>query len=385
MEKKKKIIVPVALALLVLVVLASKYLSHNVDTPEQIKVSGTIEVIDTSLSFKVGGRVLQRLVSEGETITRGQSTALLEDSELQHEKELRQAAVEAAKATLAELMSGSRPDEINEAQAVTLRARAVLAELNAGSRPQEIKTAQAQVQQANAVFERWQAEYTRQKQLLEREVIAPREFEQVKSQYLSAMEQQRVADERVQLVSAGPRQEQIDQAKASLAQAEARLALVTKGPRQETIDRAKAQVREAEEALAMATTRLGYATLSAPTAGVVLSDHVEVGEYVSPGSPVVTIAALENVWLRAYIAETDLGRIKIGQQVEVASDTYPDKKYLGTISFISASAEFTPKNVQTERERVKLVYRIKVDIPNPDLELKPGMPVDGEIRISQSR
>jgi HlyD family secretion protein len=100
---------------------------------------------------------------------------------------------------------------------------------------------------------------------------------------------------------------------------------------------------------------------------------------------VVTVGDLENVWLRAYINQTDHGRVKVGQEVRVTTDTYPDKVYRGRVSFIASKAEFTPKNVQTQKERVKLVYRIKVDIPNPEMELKPGMPADGEIVVENGR
>lgn len=103
-----------------------------------------------------------------------------------------------------------------------------------------------------------------------------------------------------------------------------------------------------------------------------------------PGTPVVTVGDLENVWVRAYINETDLGRVKVGQRVRVTTDTYPDKVYEGHISFISSQAEFTPKNVQTAKERVKLVYRIKVDIENLNMELKSGMPADAELLVSEA-
>jgi HlyD family secretion protein len=115
----------------------------------------------------------------------------------------------------------------------------------------------------------------------------------------------------------------------------------------------------------------------------VLSENIEPGEYVSPGTPVVTVGRLDNVWVRAYINEPDLGRVKIGQPVRVMADSYPGKTYQGHISFISSAAEFTPKNVQTAQERVKLVYRIKIDIANPNFELKPGMPADADIRLGQ--
>jgi HlyD family secretion protein len=134
----------------------------------------------------------------------------------------------------------------------------------------------------------------------------------------------------------------------------------------------------------VAETRLGYATLVSPLSGVVLSKNVEPGEYVAAGTPVITVGELVNPWLRAYINETDLGRVKVGQRVYVTTDTYPGKRYEGRISFIASQAEFTPKNVQTEKERVKLVYRVKVDIPNPHMELKPGMPADAEILLAQA-
>ncbi len=142
-------------------------------------------------------------------------------------------------------------------------------------------------------------------------------------------------------------------------------------------------MKQAKEALALAETRLGYATLSAPISGVVLSENVEAGEYVAPGTPVVTVGDLKNVWLRAYINETDLGRVKVGQAVRLTTDTFPDKVYKGHLSFIASEAEFTPKNVQTEKERVKLVYRVKIEIPNPRMELKPGMPADAEIVLKE--
>lgn len=136
------------------------------------------------------------------------------------------------------------------------------------------------------------------------------------------------------------------------------------------------------QTLTLAETRLGYATVRSPLTGVVLAKHTEPGEYVAPGTPVVTVGDLVHVWLRAYINETDLGRVTVGQQARVSTDTYPGKVYEGRVSFIASQAEFTPRNVQTKAERVKLVYRIKVDIANPKMELKPGMPADAEVLLT---
>lgn len=160
--------------------------------------------------------------------------------------------------------------------------------------------------------------------------------------------------------------------------------MLSKGYRSEQVDQARARLQQAEEALAQARTRLGYAELTAPLSGVVLAENVEPGEFVAAGTPVVTIGELDPVWLRAYIKETDLGRVKLGQSVRVTTDTYPGKAYRGTVTFIAQDAEFTPKNVQTDKERVKLVYRIKITLANPEQELKPGMPADAEIDITDN-
>ncbi len=146
-----------------------------------------------------------------------------------------------------------------------------------------------------------------------------------------------------------------------------------------TCDAAQANVEALQASLELADTRLGFAKLTSSIDGFVIIKSAEAGEVVQSGAPVFTIANLKDIWLTAYINETELGRVKPGQEVEVKTDTYPGKIYRGKVSFISQEAEFTPKQIQTTEERVKLVYRIKVTIDNPALELKPGMPADGYI------
>jgi HlyD family secretion protein len=158
--------------------------------------------------------------------------------------------------------------------------------------------------------------------------------------------------------------------------------LVKEGPRKEDIEDARAQAQQAQVSLKLAETQLSYAVLYSPISGVVLVKSSEIGEVINPGTSVLTLADVNNVWLKAYISETDLGKVKWGQEVIVTTDLHPEKEYKGKISFISSQAEFTPKQIQTEKERVTLVYRIKIDIPNPDRELKPGMPADGRILLT---
>jgi HlyD family secretion protein len=296
-----------------------------------VPVSGNIEITDVEVSFKIPGRVEKRLVSEGEMFKAGQVMARLDSQDLAQEVARQKAQVAAAQAALRELETGSRPEEIAQAEAVLERTQ--------------------------ADGDRARTEWERQKKLYEREVISTREYDQAKTTFESA--------------------------EARIREAKENLTLVRKGPRQEKIDQAKAVLEQAKQALAQAETRMGYSVLVAPLSGIVLSENVEPGEYVSPGTPVITVGDLSRVYLRAYIDETDLGRVKLGQKVRVTTDTFPGKTYEGDITFIASQAEFTPKNVQTQKERVKLVYRIKVDIPNPNRELKPGMPADGEILLAQ--
>lgn len=141
----------------------------------------------------------------------------------------------------------------------------------------------------------------------------------------------------------------------------------------------KATLKAQRASLDLAQTRLGFAELKSPIDGFIIVKSAEEGEIVLGGGTVFSVANLRDIWLTAYINEMDLAKVKLNQEAEIRIDTYPNKIYKGRISFISQEAEFTPKQIQTFEERVKLVYRIKISVDNPNLELKPGMPADGYI------
>ncbi len=348
---------------------------------DEVRVSGNIEITDAELSFKIPGRVDRRLVDEGHLVEKGQPVAELEKADLEQEVAARRADLEAAEAAWQELVNGARPEEKKAAQAACDVAEAAWLDLKAGSRQQEIKAARAELAEAQAQLEQWEKDYQRAEELVRTSAMSRQEYDRVKTARTAARERVEAATQKLDLAKAGSREHRIQQAEAALRQAEAELALVLEGPRAEKIAQALARKNQAEAALRLAETRLGYARLVSPIGGMVLSENVESGEYVAPGTPVVTVGHLEHPWLRAYINETDLGRVKHGQKVRVTTDTYPNEEYEGRVSFIASEAEFTPKNVQTQKERVKLVYRIKIDVPNPEMELKPGMPADAEILL----
>jgi HlyD family secretion protein len=383
MSRPKRLLIGLLALLLTGALVYSFVIARQDGSRGTIRVSGNIEVTDAEVSFKIPGRVERRLVDEGMIVKQGQEIAVLDSSDLQEDVDLRRAELAAAQAALAELEAGSRPQEITAAEATLKKAQAALEEMETGYRPQEIAASEAAYKAAVADATRTETELARAGQLLERRTISQEVFDQVQAAYKVASQKAREAAERLDLIREGVRKEQIEQARATRDQLKAQYELVKIGPRQEQIDQARARVEQARAALRLAETRLGYAKLVSPLAGVVLSKNVEPGEYVSPGTPVVTVGDLVNVWLRAYVNETDLGRVTVGQPARVTTDTYPGKTYQGRVSFISSEAEFTPKNVQTEKERVKLVYRIKIDITNPRMELKPGMPADAVIELGE--
>ncbi len=307
--------------------LYQRYAEQQAIADHRIRVSGNIEAHESLLSFKVQGRIVELAVEEGQWVEAGQVIARLDDSDFRQQVQLEQA---------------------------TLRVREASLQLAlAGPRRQEVEAARQLVRDAEADLELRRLDFQRAQRLFSRDVISEQDRDRAKAA--------------------------LERAEAAVARAREQLDALQEGTRQEEIRIARTQVQQSLEALELVRIKLGYTVLRAPLAGVVLVRQAELGEVVSAGTPVVTLADLENVWLRAYISETDLGRIRWGQTVEVTTDTYPGKIYRGRISFIASQAEFTPKSVQTQRERVTLVYRIKIDVPNPNHELKPGMPADAVI------
>jgi len=355
-----------------------------------IAVSGNIEVTTVDVSFKIPGKIEKLAVDEGDPVKQGQVIATLEHRDLVAQKVRAEATLEATQTRIPslqkniELQDRSTRDEISQAEAAVQAAQARLQQLLAGSRPQEIQAAKAGVDQAESDLVKRKADRERAEKLFKSNFIAAQDLDAAINAHDVAAANLKKARETYALVVEGPRKEEIDAARAQYEQAQAALQLARAHRLQLEVLRkdlltAQAQVKEASTAIAVIDTQIGYTQLLAPLSGVVLVKNAEAGEYVVPGGAVVSLGDLERPWLKAFINENDLGRVKLGQKVSVTTDSYPGKIYPGKITFISSEAEFTPKNVQTAKERVKLVYRIKVALENPHGELKPGMPADGRI------
>jgi len=284
-----------------------------------ILVSGNIEAHQSVLGFKtVQSRIVELPFDEGQWVDKGTLIARLDDSDYRQQVAVNEAALEMQNRQLA------------------------AAEKN-------LAAAQRTVEFDAADLEFRDAEYKRADFLLKQGSGTV----EARDQTYAAWQQAIAAHQR-------------DQALENAAQRQVELS--------------HASIRNAEETLKLAQIILGYTVLRAPFSGVIQVRQAELGEIMVPGTPVVTLADLDHVWLRAYINETDIGKVRYGESATVATDTYPDKKYTGRVSFISGNAEFTPKSVETHAERVTLVYRIRIDIDNPSHELVPGMPADATLQ-----
>ncbi|MBF0233257.1 MAG: efflux RND transporter periplasmic adaptor subunit [Desulfamplus sp.] len=390
---KKRLRIIIALILLI----AAGYVLYLRLNPQKdsgkLMVSGTIEATETQLSFRIPGVVSERFVDEGESVKKGQVIATMESIDQQIAVARAEAVLANAQALLAELESGSRVQEIEISHARVLQATYLLADLQKGSRSQEIESAKAELDSALSgaktaaiQLNQAKADYNRYNTLYKKNGVSQRDYEHYKTQYETAKNRVLETDARVKAVRQalslrleGTREEEIKRAKAALEQAQAEYDLVKTGPRKEKIEQAEAQVKIAQESLNQAKQQLIYTELKSPSDAIVLSKSSEPGEYLNPSSPVVSIGDLRHPWLRAYVNELDLGKISLNDKMVVTTDAFPERKFQGTVRFISSEAEFTPKSVQTFEERVKLVYRIRIDLENPDLLLKPGMPADAVI------
>lgn len=307
-----------ALSFLLLAVAWKEGWLFNRNVPATLQLSGNIEAHESVLSFKaVQSRIVELPFDEGASVKRGTIIARVDDSDYRQQ------------AAIAEAGVAVQRRQLDAAERNLIAARKV------------VLSDRADVDYKTVDFDRID--------------------KMARQGYMSA-------DSR-------------DLAAAALK--ESRAALERDAALQEAADRnvelAKANVRNALETLKLARITEGYTALAAPIDGVILVRQAELGEVVSPGTPIFTLADIDHVWLRAYVNETDVGRIRFGEPAVVTTDNYPGKRYRGRVSFIAEQAEFTPKSVETHAERVTLVYRVRIDIDNPTHELVPGMPADAEL------
>jgi HlyD family secretion protein len=394
---RKRVIWAIVLVLVAAGVVLYAFMGRNLGSfssePEgRIEVSGNIELTEVNVAFKTSGMLIERAVNEGDLVKKGQLIARLDRDQLLAQRDRELAGLQAANSLLAQAETQLAWQKQNHLAALEQREAdlnaylARLQELESGARPQEIQEAKAAVDSAQSEFERAERDWERAQILYGNDDISTAQYDQYRSRRESAGAALTQASERHALVLAGPREEQINAASAQVQRARAALKMAESNELEITrLEQAlplrRAEIARAEANLALIESQLADTVAVSPIDGVVLAKAADVGEVLAAGTTVVTIGDIDHPWLRAYINETDLGRLKLGTKAKITTDSYPGKEYEGRVSFIASEAEFTPKQIQTQEERVKLVYRFKIEVDNPQHELKSNMPADAVISL----
>ncbi|MFP4355475.1 MAG: efflux RND transporter periplasmic adaptor subunit [Phycisphaerae bacterium] len=308
-----------------------KYVFQPDDQTGTLVLYGNVDIREVELAFYNTERIDELLVEEGDAVSQGQLLGKLDTSRLL-------AAVNRAEAT-----ADARKEE--------------LARLEAGSRPQEIDRAEAELELAKAERYQAQTQLQRTRAALEGNAASPQEIDNARAAYEAAVARVRVAEENLQL---------------------ARL-----GPRNEDIAAARAQLRAARADVKLLQEQLADASLHAPSDGVIRDRILEPGDMASPEKPAFLLAVTSPVWIRTYVSETNLGKIWPGMDATITTDSFPDKSYQGWVGFISPTAEFTPKTVQTPELRTALVYRVRIYVKDPQNQLRLGMPATVTLDLTQ--
>lgn len=313
----------------VVLLLTALYGCGNRESSSSLYATGTIESTNVLISARNVGEVGSIHFDEGQRVNKGDTIMTIDHEALDYQLDQAEAGVKIAKAQLELMLKGARSEDIQQAEDM--------------------------MKQSEINFNNAQKDFQRYQQLWESKSISDKQFEDMKSRYEIASAQFNSAKENLKKVKKIFRPEEIEQAKGNLSKAESTTKLLNKNIKDSYI--------------------------ISPINGFIVKKFIEEGETVSPMSSLVKVSNLSTVELVIYVSEIELGKVKLGQKAVITVDTYPGKNYEGKVTFISPEAEFTPKNVQTKDERTKLVFAVKIEVPNKDFDLKPGMPADAEVSI----
>lgn len=332
MQRKKPLLIAIAVLALGATGAAAWYFTnHRSVKTNDLVLFGNVDIRQVQLAFNGSERIAQMLVKEGDGVKKGQLLAALDTVRLAHNVDLQEAQLASQRQIVSRMENGSRPEEIDKAQA----------DLDA-----------ARIAADNA-----ESTYQRTKALVEQHFVSRQQADDARSAADAAQAKYRSLQESLKLVQLGPRREDIASARSML--------------------------KANQAALEVARKALADASLYAPDNGVIQERILEPGDMASPQRPVYTLALTDPIWVRAYVQEADLGKLKPGTRAEVNTDSFPGKRYRAWVGYISPTAEFTPKAVETTEVRSTLVYQVRIFVCNPQNELRMGMPATVTIPLSQ--
>lgn len=330
--------------------------------------SGTVEARDVRVGSKIGGRIDQVLVREGDRVEAGQVLITFDDKELQ-------ASLEQSRAAAQKAVRGYRPEEIAEARATVEQAKADYEMHKNGYRKEDIDAAQAEVERAKADESRTRLDYERYDALAKKDLVSKQQRDTAEANWRVAVAQLDSAQHKLTELKRGFRPEEIAGSEARYRQAQATLEKLEHGNRREDVEAAKA-------ALAYDEARYRERQVVSPSRAFVEVLDVRPGDLIGPNTPVATLLEADQIYIRIYIPETELGRVKVGQSAEIHVDSFPKKAFGGVVEQINQQAEFLPRNVQTREERVHQVFGVKVRINDPTGQIRAGMAADVKLEAA---
>ena len=328
--------------------------------------SGTVEARNIRVGSKVGGRVDKVLVREGDSVEPGQVLITFDDKELQ-------AALEQSRANAEKAQRGFRPEEIAEARAGAAQAKADYEMRKNGYRQEDIDAAKADLDRANADEVRTHLDFERYDALAKKDLVSKQQRDTAEANWKVALAQQQIAQRKLDQWKHGYRSEEIASAEARYSQAQATLEKLERGNRREDVELAKA-------AYAYDQARYRERQVISPAAAVVEVLDVRPGDLIAPNTPVATLLEREQIYVRIYIPETEIGRVRLGQKADVRLDSFPNQVFNGVVEQINQQAEFLPRNVQTREERVHQVFGVKIRIGDSSGRVRAGMAADVKLR-----
>jgi multidrug resistance efflux pump len=337
---------------------------------------GVVEIQEVLVGSKVGGRVAETPAAEGALLKAGDVIARFEVPELEARRAQAEARVKAGEADLEKARNGPRTEEKGAARAAVETALARLALLKAGSRPEQVAAASAALETAAADLKFAEEDFARNEKLIMEKTISRTEWDASRALRDGVRGRHAAAKAALDLLLAGSRKEDIDAAEAEVRRSEAGEALLLAGTRAEEVAAADARVRELRAALAEIDAGLAEAVVHAPEDAVLEVLAVRKGDLLPPGAPVARLHRAADLWVKAFVPETELGNVRLGQEAEVTVDTFPGRKFAGKVSWIASQAEFTPRNVQSADERRHQVFAVKIVVADAGGAFKSGMAAD---------
>jgi len=328
--------------------------------------SGTVEARNIRVGSKIGGRIDQVLVREGDSVTAGQVLLTFDDRELK-------AALEQARAAADKAKRGFRTEEIAEARAAAAQAKAEFDQRKNGYRQEDIDSAQAELDRTTAEEVRTRVDFQRYQSLAEKDLVSKQQRDAAEASWKMALAQKENAQFKLDQLKRGYRFEEIAAAEARYHQTQATLEKLERGNRPEDI-------AAAEAALAYDESRYRERQVVAPSAATVEVLDVRPGDLVPPNTPIATLLEREQIYVRIYIPETEIGRVRLGQKADLRVDSFPNQVFSGVVEQINQQAEFLPRNVQTREERVHQVFGVKVRIEDPTHHVLAGMAADVKLQ-----